>query len=246
MKIHPFAVAVALTLSMLTPSLTFAQEATKAPTETKLAGPDSSSIIVRMQGPFDAEVPLQVVCYFERRSTSDDRLFGAPVELDARLGGLIASLRARGEFRGDELETLLVESPKNTISAERLLLIGLGSESDLSINRMEEVGRTALREAVRTGATQVAIAPMIKDAGNDAIPAGDVEQAVTRGMLLAYDTEKRLQKQGFASDYTLNSWIVEAGPTYYDETIAGVRDAIAQAAEIVKLRDPKPYSTKSN
>ena len=92
---------------------------------------------------------------------------------------------------------------------------------------------------------RVIAAPLIKDAGNDAIPAGDVENAVVRGMLLAYDTEKRLQQQGFSKDFTLDLWLVEAGPTYYDETIAGVKRAVAQAADAVKHRDLTSYSSKS-
>ncbi len=245
MKIYAFALTLSITFSMLTQSFAFGQEVIDTAAETKISGPCSMSIIVRKQGPFDADVPLQVVCYFERTASSDDKLFGAPVELDKRLGGLIASLRARGEFNGDELETLLVESPENTIAAKRLLLIGLGNEANLSIELMEEVGRAALREAVRTGAKQVAFAPMIKDAGNDALSVSDVENAVTRGMLLAYDTEMRLQSQGFATEFRLDTWIVEAGPIYFDDTIAGVRNAIAQAAVLVKQRDSMPYSTKS-
>ena len=109
---------------------------------------------------------------------------------------------------------------------------------------MEAVGRTALREAVRLGAKQVAFAPLIKDAGNDALPTGDVENAVVRGMLLAYDTEKRLQSQGFASQHQITEWIVEAGPTYYDETIAGVKKAVEQAQQAIDKRSSENYSTK--
>jgi hypothetical protein len=226
-------------------TMTLAADPAKAPPETRLAGPDGLSLVVRMQGPYDAEVPLQIVCYFKHTSDSDSRLKGAPVELDKHLGGLIGSLRARGEFSGDALETFLIDAPEETIKAKRLLLIGLGEESSLSLARMEQVGRTALREAVRMGAAKVAFAPLIKDAGNDALAAGDVENAIIRGMLLAYDTEVRLQKQGFAKAMTLESWIVEAGPTYYDETIAGVKTAITQAGTIKAARDQKPYSSRS-
>lgn len=221
------------------------EDAVKPPPETKIEGPNGLPIIVRMQGPYDADVPLQIVCYFKKTTDSDARLFGAPVELDKRLGGVIASLRARGEFHGDEFETLLLDSPENSIQPRQLLLIGLGDEGALSLERMERVGKIALREAVRIGATRVAFAPLIKDAGNDKFPVGDVENAVVRGMLMAYDTEKRLQKQGFARDFSLSLWLVEAGPTYYDETIAGVKKAVDQASASVKDRCPTAYSTKS-
>jgi len=62
---------------------------------------------------------------------------GAPVELDKKLGGVIASLRERGEFVGDELETLLIIPPKDSIKAKALLLVGLGAEENLSLRVLE-------------------------------------------------------------------------------------------------------------
>src|SRR6516162_7889222 len=49
-------------------------------------------------------------------------------------------------------------------------------------------------------------------------------------MLLAYDTERRLQEQGLAREWTLQGWEVEAGPAYFDETVIGVKRAISEAA----------------
>ena len=225
-------------------SIGVAQDQT--PTEVQVAGPGGLPIVVRMQGPYDAEVDLQIVCYFKRTATSDAKLFGAPVELDKRLGGLIASLRERGEFKGEEYETLLIKTPAGTIQPKHLLLIGLGNEADLSLQRMESVGRTAVREAARIGAKQVAFAPLIKDAGNDKLPAGDVENAVVFGMLLAHDTEQRLQKQGFAPEFQLEQWIIEAGPTYFAETVTGVKKGVDQAQQVISQRPTTAYSSKSN
>jgi hypothetical protein len=75
------------------------------------------------------------------------RMSGAPVELDKRLGGVIGSLRERGEFAGDQLETLLITPPEGSVKAKALLLVGLGGENALSLKRMEAVGRVSLREA---------------------------------------------------------------------------------------------------
>jgi hypothetical protein len=71
--------------------------------ETSMAGPGGIKLTVRIQGPYDADVHVQVVCYFRHKEAGDTTL-GAAVELDRRLGGVIASLRGRGEFAGDELE----------------------------------------------------------------------------------------------------------------------------------------------
>jgi hypothetical protein len=135
--------------------------------------------------------------------------------------------------------------PAGAIKPRRLLLVGLGDEGALSLATMERVGKAGLREAVKLGATRVAFAPLLRDQGNNALKTADVELAVTRGMLLAYDTERRLQQQGLAKAFTLEEWVVEAGPAYFDETVAGVKKAIAEAGDAVKARDPKPYSTRS-
>src|SRR5438067_11864129 len=114
--------------------------------EKALDAPNKVSIKVRMEGPYTADVPLQVVCYFKYTPEGAKRMSGAPVELDKRLGGVIASLRERGEFVGEQLETLLVTPPKDSIKAKALLLVGLGDEDALSLKVLEGVGRAALRE----------------------------------------------------------------------------------------------------
>src|SRR3954447_11222951 len=126
--------------------------------EMSIAGPGGMKLTVRMRGPYDADVPLQIVCYFKHKEAGDTTL-GAAVELDKKLGGVIASLRTRREFAGDHLEILLLTPPKGTIKPKALLLIGLGDEESLSLERMESVGRVALREATRLEVERIAFAP---------------------------------------------------------------------------------------
>jgi hypothetical protein len=105
---------------------------------------------------------------------------------------------------------------------------------------MEQVGQTALRVAKDMGATRVAFAPLLRDQGNTAFAVGKVETAVVKGMLLAYDTELRLQEEGLSNNYKLEEWWVEAGPKYFDETVEGVREAVSQTAiETVKRASAK-------
>src|ERR1700682_805828 len=208
--------------------------------EKALDAPHKVTIKVRMEGPYTADVPLQVVCYFNYTAERAKRMSGAPVELDKRLGGVIASLRERGEFRADQLETLLITPPKDSIKAKALLLVGLGDEDALSLKVLEGVGRVALREAARLGVRRVAFAPLIRDQGNTKVGTGDVETAVVRGMLLAYDTDKRLQKERLSKDFTLDQWNVEAGPAYFDETDTGVQKAIEEAGKAIKGRGADP------
>jgi len=222
--------------------LAWADETPDKVKEKALDAPNNVKVKVRMEGPYTADVPLQVVCYFKYTLAGAKRMGGAPVELDKHLRGVIASLRERGEFGGNQLETMLISPPLGSIKAKALLLIGLGDEEALSLKRMEAVGRVSLREAVRLGISRVAFAPLIRDQGNTKIGTGDVEMAVVRGMLLAYDTEKRLQKEGLAKAYTLDQWNVEAGPTYFDDTVAGVQKAIEEAKKAIKDRGTELYA----
>jgi leucyl aminopeptidase len=212
--------------------------------EQPVGAPQGVAIKVRMEGPYTAETPLQVVCYFKYTPDRAKRMKGAPVELDKELGGVIAALRERGEFEGAELETLLLISPRGSIKAKALLLVGLGEEDSLSLARMERVGRVALREASRLGVRRVAFAPLIRDQGNTRIGTGDVEAAVVKGMLLAYDTERRLQKEGLNTEWTLEGWQVEAGPAYFDETVVGVKRGISEATASAATRNSSPYMLK--
>src|SRR5580765_7693338 len=157
--------------------------------EKAFDAPNNVKIKVRMEGPYTPDVPLQVVCYFKYTPEGAKRMSGAPVELDKKLGGVIAALRERGEFIGNELETLWITPPKDSIKAKALLLVGLGNEDALSLDVMERVGRVSLRAASQAGVKGVAFAPLIRDQGNSKLPAGDIALAVVRGMLLAHDTE---------------------------------------------------------
>jgi hypothetical protein len=242
MRLTRYAALLACVLLTVFLSLARSDEGKDQVKEKALDAANNVKIKVRMEGPYTADVPLQVVCYFKYTPEGEKRMRGAPVELDKRLGGVIASLRERGEFVGDELETLLITPPKDAIKAKSLLLVGLGDEDAVSLKLMETVGRASLRQAARLGASRVGFAPLIRDQGNTKLATGDVETAVVRGMLLAYDTEKRLQKEGLSKEFTLEAWNVEAGPDYFDTTVTGVQKAIEEAGKIIKDRSTLPFS----
>jgi hypothetical protein len=211
--------------------------------EKVVAAPNQLTIKVRMEGPYTADAPLQVVCYFKYTPEGMKRMSGAPVELDKHLGGVITSLRERGEFVGDDMETILVIPPQGSIKAKALLLIGLGDEATLSLEKMERVGKVALREAGRLGVKKVAFAPIIRDQGNSAFSAGDVARSVIRGVILANDTERRLQKESLGKPFTLEEWSEEAGPDYFDETVAAAEKAVKEAHSTITARPASNYTT---
>jgi hypothetical protein len=242
MRNRNFVSLLAVILLAVLGVLARSDEAKEEVKEKALDAPNKVKVKVRMEGPYTADVPLQVVCYFKYTPEGAKRMSGAPVELDKRLGGVIASLRERGEFVGDQLETLLITPPKDSIKAQALLLVGLGDADALSLDVMVRVGRVSVREAARLGVSRVAFAPLIRDQGNSKFGTGDVANAVLRGVLLAYDTEKRLQKQALSKEFTLDAWNVEAGQQYFDETVTGVQKAIEEAERNIKDRSTQPYA----
>jgi hypothetical protein len=180
------------------------------------------------------------VCFFKHKATGDT-LLSAAAELDKDLGGLISSLRNRGEFVGNELETFTILPPQNSIKPKLLLLIGLGDEKIFSLDTMQRVGTVALREAIKLKATRVAFAPIARDQGDSKLDVGDVARAVMQNAILAYDTQKRLQQQRLAQPFTIQEWIYEAGPTYYKGVIQKVQQAIALTNTQVAARSSTPY-----
>lgn len=238
-----FLILIAFLIGSICSTSAYAADSVK---ETIVKSDSGIALKVRMEGPYTPDVPLQVVCYFRYSEAGIKKMQGAPVELDKHLNGIIAALRERGEFVGNRLETIVINAPKDSIKARHLLLIGLGAEDKLSLELMEQVGATALRTAASLGMKRVAFAPLLRDQGNDKLATGAVETAVVRGVLLAYDTQSRLQKQQLANPFTLEEWWVEAGPAYYDETVTGVELAVKEASQTIKARASTPYATKSS
>ena len=124
-----------------------------------------------------------------------------------------------------------------------MLLVGLGDEQTLSLDKMHRIGTVALREAVKLKATRISFAPALRDQGNTTLDTGDVSQAVVQGVILAYDTEKKLQKQGLAKPFTLNKWVMEAGSDFYKGTVASVQRGVYLANSKAAARNSAPYLT---
>jgi hypothetical protein len=200
-------------------------------------------VTVKMVAPGNEPSPVQMVCYFKHKP-SGDRVIEALADFDHGMGGIVQALRDRGEFAGDERETLLFIPPKDSLKAGSVLLIGLGEEAGLSLAAMGRIGTTALREAVRMKAPAVAFAAAIKDQGVTALDAGEVAGAVIHSVVLAYDTEKRLQKERLAPEFSIKEWVYEAGLAYFKSTVEHVEAAVAAADAEVGRREAAPYSHK--
>lgn len=207
------------------------------------ARPLGVQISIKMDGPFQEPADLQLICLFKHKPTGDTYQ-GAAKESDEKLGGILSALRNRGEFIGESGETFLFTPPRGSIPAKRFMVIALGDEKDLSLDTLRLVGRIAARQAVRLNAKHVAWAPVIRDEGNTAIDVGAGDRAFAEQFLSAYDTEKRLQAQGLAPKFSIETLVIQAGPAFFDSAVKQVGEGIASATAALAQRDTSPFFSK--
>jgi leucyl aminopeptidase len=220
-----------------------AADTTTTPKENVfLAKPLGITLSIKMVGPYMEPADLQIICLFKHKQTGDTYQ-GAAKETDEKLGGILSSLRNRGEFAGETGETFLLTPPKGSIPARQFMVIGLGEEKDLSLDTLRIVGRIAAREAVRLKAKRVAWAPVIRDEGNTTIDVGEGDRAFAEEMLAAYDTEKRLQEQGLAPKFSIETVVIEAGPSFFDGAVKQVGQGIDSATVELQKRDTTPFAS---
>ena len=131
--------------------------------------------------------------------------------------------------------------PSNSITPKQVLLIGVGEESELTIEKLKLAGKIAARQAVSVRAAHVSFAPTLRDQGSSRIDVGDGDAAVAEQVVLAYDTQIRLAEQGLAPKMQITDFIIEAGPKYFEGAAQKVQAAVAAAAQQVKARNTNAY-----
>jgi hypothetical protein len=213
-----------------------------APAEKSFDAPHGIKIGVKMVGPYAQATDLQIICVFKHKA-SGDTYIAAMKDLKDKLGGLLSSLRNRGEFAGELGETISFIPPAGSTLAKQFLVIGLGNESKLSLQTMRLVGSVALREAVHLKAAHVSFAPVLRDQGNNKLDVGECDRSVEEGLILAYDTEKRLQAQNLADSFDVQDWTIEAGPTFFASVAGQLQVGIKNSSEQIAQRENAPYST---
>jgi len=241
MKITTRIVGLAL---VLTAAVANAADST-APKESVFeAKPLGIKVSIKMVGPYAQAADLQIICLFKHMAAGDT-YEGAAQATDEHLNGILSALRNRGEFVGELGETFLFTPPKNSIPAKRFMVIGLGDDKNLSLDTLRVVGRVAIREAVRLRAKHIAWAPVIRDEGNTSIEVGEGDRAFVEQMLSAYDTERRLQAQGLAPKFSIESCVIEAGPAYFDSAVKQVGEGIESSAAELMRHNACPYGSTS-
>src|SRR5437016_5507097 len=122
---------------MLALALSNAADSAAAPQEKVFATkPLGIQVSIKMDGPYMEAADLQIICLFKHKPTGDTYQ-GAAKDTDVHLGGILSSLRNRGEFVGETGETFLFTPRKGSIPAKRFMVIGLGEEKDLSLDTLD-------------------------------------------------------------------------------------------------------------
>jgi Cytosol aminopeptidase family, N-terminal domain len=194
---------------------------------------DGIGIEGMVQGPATEVAPLQVACVFEY---TEGDIFTSPalpaelngmVHLDNALNGLITEIRRSGKFSGHAFETLLITPPTGTISADKLLLIGLGDRYAFTPDLMKEVGVVSMREALRMGVSHYAFAADLKDAGI-ASPTAMVAGNIVRGAISAYKTQSYLKEKGMGGFTPVTKLTMLAGMNFFEDAGEGIKLAISE------------------
>jgi len=212
----------------------------RVPAETSMTAPHHQTISVEMIGPVTQTTDLQIICVL-KHNPAGDKYLEAMDDFNRKLHGLISQLRDRGEFAGDAGETFLFTPTDNTVRPRQVLLIGVGAETKLTLDTLKIAGAIAAREAIRLKAHHVSFAPTLRDQGSTRIAVGAGDAATVAGWLLAYDTEKKLQEQGLSPREDVSDFVIEAGPKYFDDTVANIAEVVKNATASINRRESKPY-----
>src|SRR5438445_6234686 len=119
--------------------------AENAAPEHSVSAPRDVTVTVKMIGPVTQTTDLQIICLLQHNPAGDTYI-EALQDFNTKLGGVLSSLRERGEFLGAPGETLVLHPPVGSITPKHVLLIGVGEEAALTVDRLRFAGTIAARE----------------------------------------------------------------------------------------------------
>jgi leucyl aminopeptidase len=139
-------------------------------------------VSVMRAGP-DLSTPMLVVPVFE----GDAAMSGFAADANNRVGGAIANVLERGDFRGRKEETLLLYPAEKSGGTERVLLVGLGPREDYTLERLRRAVGTAARSAERMGITSFAFSLEHTGQSSERMGSLAARAAAEAGVLAAWD-----------------------------------------------------------
>src|SRR6185437_16475876 len=158
--------------------------------DTKLVFQDAAGFVTPMLAVFAVDIAI----------AADAAPLPALLSTSDPVTNAAEKVLASGEFKAAFGETLLLHAPGG-LKAERLLLVGLGKATALSVNEVRRGAGIAVRTAKPRGLPQIAIIfpedHALSDEHLDELPCLLMSRALIEGALLAdpdYDTYKTDRK----------------------------------------------------
>lgn len=111
-------------------------------------------ISIRTDDPARVRTPLLVLQHFQ----DDSEPNGAAASVDEAMGGLLARLMTRGDFRGRQGDTLVLYPPDAGFPADRVLLVGVGKREEYAMQSLRKAVGSAVREAERLRVDEMTLA----------------------------------------------------------------------------------------
>ncbi len=149
------------------------------------------------------------------RRTRGDR--GTPIlaptarAIDRALGGIVSAAIQSGDFRANAGQATLLY-PAGSSPVQRVLLIGLGKESNVTAESLRRAAGTAVRRAGRRKNKRISFwLPKLRGVDRD-----DATQAVTEGAVLGsyrFDHYRDLQENDPGTVRALNLFLEDGGKT---------------------------------
>jgi leucyl aminopeptidase len=178
--------------------------------------------------------PMLAVFAVDIASGVDAEALPALLSTSDALTDAAAKVMESGEFKATSGETLLLHAPAG-LKAERLLLVGLGKASSLSVEEVRKGGGAAVRAAKPRNLREMAIALpedyALSDEHLDGLPCLLMSRALIEGALLAdvdYDTYKSDRKD--ASLQALSVVAKHTEKSTQTEITAGFDEGVIVAA----------------
>ena len=109
-------------------------------------------IKIRKVAPLQIKTPCLVIGVCEK--TFSDSLLK---ELDQKLGGQLHKAQRNGEFTGKSGEQILFQRAGH-LPAERVLLVGLGAEAEVSLEKIRQAAGSAMQQVTGKKLAQAAFA----------------------------------------------------------------------------------------
>jgi leucyl aminopeptidase len=172
---------------------------------------------------------------------------GATGAVDQSLGATISEAIAAGDFRGKLGETALFY-PRGAIPATRVLVVGLGSQKNFTVDTVRWVAAVAAQRARDLGATS--FGSIVHGGGAGGFPLEQAAQAVVEGTILGFYRYQELKNETPDRPDPERFTLVQFDEARVAEVQAGAQagQTVAEAACLARdlVNRPANYATPSD